>query len=558
MRGRQWLPGWALLLVGMACANAFTQAVFIRTNQLGFLGGDTKKGIILSHENMNGKVFEVVRAQGDIPVFRGSVGTRDGGYGKFEFCHPIDFSPVTDPGVYRISIAGEVSYPFAIGDAFYNRVVDSLMLFFLVQRCGRTDPLLHAPCHLHDVTKLISRGTGERRSVEATGGWHDAGDYVKFLNTAAYTTYTLLFAYEFDPQAFGFDHDANGIPDILDEARIGLRWLLKLNLGDGRLITQVQDLRDHDQGWRRPEDDELERDRPGFVGMGKNLTGIYCATMASAYRIWTERGHDPEFAGQCLTAAENLYSLRNNVPNIDTSGTGMYRDISFAGKMALGAVELFLATGQRNYLRDAKEYATAAGSDYWWSWGDINSYAHYRLAPLDKKFRKYLQNNLVASAQLARRHAFGEAGNGNWGSNNSILGVALQAILWKRLTGETVFDTLLTQQRDFILGMNPWGVSFIYGIGANYSKHLHSQVGYFRGGYLPGALAAGPVTVATQRQYPLSLERPDPYDNFQSESSVYHDDRMDYVTNEPTIAAAATAVFVMGYFSHEVHPPMER
>jgi hypothetical protein len=551
LRGK--IFGWTCVLAGMMSASGLSQSLFVRTNQLGFLTEDPKRGVVLSHGNLSGNSFEVFREEGGISVLRGLVGSGTGRHGKFAYCHPVDFSSVREPGIYRLRILGEVSAPFAIGEDVYDRVVDSLMMFFRVQRCGATNPLLHAPCHLRDVTRLVSAMGSERRIVDATGGWHDAGDYVKFLNTAAYTTYTLLFAYEFDPHAFGFDHDANGVPDVLDEARIGLQWLLKLNVGEGRLITQVQDLRDHDQGWRMPEDDELERDRPGFVGIGKNLVGIYCATMASASRIWNRVGKDQRFADQCLTSAENLYSLRKRIPDLDTSGTGMYRDVSFAGKMALGAVELYLSTGREDYLKDAKEYATTAGSDYWWSWGDINSYAHYRLAPLDRKFRKFLLNNLVASAGLARKHPFGEAGNGNWGSNNAILGAALQALLWKRLTGESTFDTLLTQQRDFVLGTNPWGVSFVFGIGTTYSKHFHSQVAHFRGGYLPGALAAGPVTAATQREYALPLDRRDPFEEFQSESSIYRDDRMDYLTNEPTIAAAATAVFVMGSLSRRAY-----
>jgi endoglucanase len=533
-------------LTAIASGMASSQTVFIRANQLGFLRREMKGATILSRRDLNGQGFEIVRPKGTRPVYRATIGRTWGRYGKFGYVHHINFSSLIEPGTYAIRAAGQESFPFAVGDSVYNRVVDSLMAFFRVQRCGATDPLLHGPCHTHDATRLTTDGTSGRKKVDASGGWHDAGDYVKFLNTAAYTTYTLLFAYEFNPQAFGFDHNTNGIPDVLDEAKIGLDWLLKLHVEERSLITQVQDLRDHDQGWRLPEEDALARDRPGFVGIGKNLVGIYSAVMACAYRIWNDNLHDQKFADRCLTAAEDLYSLRKEIPDIDSSGTGMYRDVHYRGKLALAACELYQSTKRPEYLQEAKMHATVAGSDYWWSWGDINSYAHYRLAQWDKGFTKYLRSNLEAARKLARGHAFGEASPGQWGSNNANLGAALQAILWRKITGETTFDSLATQQRDFILGRNPWGISFIFAIGTNFAKHFHSQVAHFNGGYLPGALAAGPVTAATLSQYPIPFERKDAYEEFQSDASVYRDDRMDYVTNEPTITAAATALFVLG------------
>ncbi|MBK6912731.1 MAG: glycoside hydrolase family 9 protein [Ignavibacteriales bacterium] len=146
-------------------------------------------------------------------------------------------------------------------------MVDSLMLFLKVQRCGPTNPFLHQPCHLSDVSAVIGDSTVV--SIDVTGGWHDAGDYIKFFSTAAYTTYMLLFAYEFDEEKFNFDNNGNSVPDILEEARIGLDWLLRCNYAPGKIITQVQDLDDHKLIWRMPEDDSLMFDRPGFYGIGK-------------------------------------------------------------------------------------------------------------------------------------------------------------------------------------------------------------------------------------------------------------------------------------------------
>ncbi len=533
----------------------------ISANQLGYLTGDVKSAIVASSIPLEGKRFDLVDAGSDIAVYSSSLGRNFGPYGGYAHHYRIDFSSVTTAGKYALRVEGERSYEFIIGEHVYDRLVDSLLLFFQVQRCGNTHPLLHGPCHLHDITGLYGNGPAKRVTMNVTGGWHDAGDYVKFLNTTAYAAYTMLFAYEFDPSVF--DRDAarvtasnsimglrkETVPEVLVEAKIGLDWLLKLPVPGRGIITQVQDLRDHDEGWRLPEDDVLGFDRPGYVGMGKNLVGMYAAVMALAARVWRDALHDSVFAGQCLTAAENMYSMRDQVPDVDSSGTGAYRDSQFTGKLALGAAELYLTTRREEYLKQATPLAIKAGADHWWSWGDVNSFAHYRLAGTDKRFLRYIMENLVAARTIARTHMFGEAVEARWGSNMSLLGVALQAILWKRLTGEIMFDTLATVQRDFILGRNQWGVSFISNIGTNFPRHFHSQVSYFKGGYLPGAVAAGPISVSILRRFPIPLEGSDKYADLQTETATYRDDRMDWITNEPTITGGATALFVMSYFA---------
>jgi hypothetical protein len=145
--------------------------------------------------------------------------------------------------------------------------------------------------------------------------------------------------------------------------------------------------------------------------------------------------------------------------------------------------------------------------------------------------------------------AFNECLNFTWGTTNSLLGVTLQAILFKKLTGNTQFDSLAIYQRDYILGRNPWGLSFIYNIGSVFARHLHSQVAYFNSGYLPGGLSAGPAPISILNQY--KINRTDStYNYFNTNSVKYFDDMNDYITNEPTIGSNATAVFVYGYYSN--------
>ena len=540
-----------LLLMILSSASVWgRQKVFIRANQQGYLPSDIKTFLVISVNKLTSQKFNVLNFYGDNVVYSGKLKLTGKKSGNFNFIYEGDFSSLKKEGTFYISAGKTHSYSFKIGEKIFNPVVDSLMQFFRVQRCGYTHPYFHKTCHIADATSLIINGKKINKKFDVTGGWHDAGDYVKFLNTTAFTTYLMLFAYDFDPIKFGFDDDKDGVPDILAEAKIGLDWLQRAVYKKYKLVTQVQDLRDHDVGWRMPENDPLAFDRPAFIGIGKNLVGIYTATMALASRIWRLRFNYDEYADKCLTDAENIFSVRNNVPDVDSSGTGMYIDSKYKAKLALGAVELYLTNRKPELLDEAKKLAREAGSDYWWSWGDINVLADYRLARIDTSFRQYIRQNLERFVKTSKTHAFGEGTDYTWGTNNTLLGVSLQAILWKNLTGDSSYDTLSCIQRDYVLGRNPWGISFISKIGKDYTENFHHQVAYFQHGYLPGGFAAGPIKKKIYEKYKIHFTTPDRFAFFQPDSVIYRDDRNDYLTNEPTIVGNATAVFVFGYYSN--------
>ncbi len=530
----------------VGCSAVKTDPVYIRLNQQGYLPSDLKTAVIMAEKPVEEKEFSIKELSSGGKVFEGVLPGSLHSYGKFKYCFAVDFTKLNKPGKYVLEYADQLSVPFEINKNLYNAVVDSLMIFFRVQRCGPTNPYLHEVCHLSDVARL--NGDIKDNMVDVTGGWHDAGDYIKFLLTTAYTTYMMLFAYEFEPEKFQFDHNNNGAPDILEEARVGIDWLLRCNYKKGKLITQVQDLRDHDVGWRLPENDTLRYDRIGYTGMGKNQIGLFAAVMAAASRIWSSKFFDYDFANKLLAAAEDLYSIRNNVPDVDSSASGFYQDTHFYGKLALGAVELYQTKNDIAYLNDAKRYADSAGADYWWSWGNINSLAHFKLAKYERRYSSFIRDNLEAFLNNMRSSVFNEGLAYSWGTTNSFLGISLQAILYKNLTGSAKYDSLIVLHRDYILGRNPWGLSFIYNIGETYPQHFHSQIAYFKNGYLPGAISAGPAPVSILNEYDIKREN-FRYNAFNTDSIKYFDDRQDYITNEPTIVTNATGLFVFGYFS---------
>jgi len=541
-----FLPGLLLfsttIVLNLSCQNS---DYYVRLNQAGYLPDDLKSGVIISEDEQEFESFFVIDNNSGANVYKGNIELSGYEYDKFSYCYTFDFTELQKAGKFLISINGIEKSKFQIDENIYSGIVDSLMLFFRVQRCGPTAPLLHEKCHLSDATRSI--GTVDSSSIDVTGGWHDAGDYIKFFSTTAITTYMLLFSYNFDEERFGFDNNNNNAPDILEEAKTGLDWLLRCNYSDSLFVIQVQDETDHTIGWRLPENDSLMFNRPAFVGIGKNLVGIYSAVMAMAYKIWSERLSYPEFAEQCLESSIQKYSIHNSVKDIENGHSSFYKDKNYLGKLALGAIELYYATGEKKYLYDAIVYGDSAKSDFWWSWGDINSLAHYRISETIPRFIQYVSDNLSVFNQNMRKSVFSESTDFTWGTTATFLGAALQVILYKNATGIDKFDSLLYLQRDYIFGRNPWGISFVTNIGNVYPKNVHSQIAYFNNGYIPGALTAGPASEEILDQFDISRKNTT-YNNFNSDEIKYFDDRQDYITNEPTIFSNATALFVLGYF----------
>ncbi len=538
-----------LFLMLTACSPARdknNEKIYIRLNQIGFLNNDYKSAVILSEYELTGQKFVVYNFDNSEVVFSGEIGNNIGKYGSFNYSYDINFTQVRKSGRYAVKIGKYSSFEFQISPNIYSDFAPYLLEFFKVQRCGYTHPIMHKTCHIADVTEVIENGQQRNEKFDVTGGWHDAGDYTKFLNTTAFSTYLFLFAYDFSPEKFSFDLNNNSVPDILEEAKIGLDWLLRANYYDKKFITQVQNEKDQAVGWRMPEKDPLQFERPGFIGIGKNLVGIYVAALALGSRIWRDEIKYPEFSDKLLKTAMKFYSLKDTVPDVDSTGTGFYLDKHYEGKLALAAIELYNLQNDEKYLDDAIYYAKLAGTEAWWGWGNVAAFADYKIAKVKPQFVDFLKKSLIQFAKHSKKQTFGECVDLYWGSNLNLLGAPLINVLYKNLTSDNSFDKIAIINRDFILGRNPWGISFVYKKGKNYVKNFHHQIAYFHGGKLPGGLSGGPVMKSVYGDIEINYSTKDIYARFQTETCFFRDDRNDYVCNEPTISTNATAIFVFG------------
>lgn len=167
----------------------------------------------------------------------------------------LDFTALVEPGDYYVfdPAAGISSEVFGIGDDVYQPVLRAAVRMYLHQRCGVAKgaafvgaPYADAPCHVGSQQDTQCRSVSNpvaSTAKDLSGGWHDAGDYNKYVNYADDAVHDLLAAYRNDPSVWRDDWDlpesGNGVADLLDEVAVELRWLLKMQKTDGSLLHKV-------------------------------------------------------------------------------------------------------------------------------------------------------------------------------------------------------------------------------------------------------------------------------------------------------------------------------
>jgi endoglucanase len=592
--------GSALSLV-IAAAFATGQQTFVRINQVGYLPKDQKIAIVISQTPVRGG-FRVLRGDRQ-HVFTGklqNVPAGDWG-GNFRYNYQADFSRLKLKGSFRIELDANVpgSASFPIG--FYPVYQEDLLFFLRQQRCGY-NPYLGAYCHQKD-GKSFYGPMPDGTIIDATGGWHDAGDQLKYLITASNATARMLLAYELEKGKFADDVDAlgnekpNGIPDVLDEAKWGLDWIFKLHPAPDQLFHQIADDRDH-RGFKLPQDDPADYGwgpngyRPVYFANGKpqglrnwksratgiaNIAGRSAAAMAMAYRIWNNDLHDPKFAARCLDAAVELYQMGQRQEGYQQGNSFgapyRYNENTWADDMEWAAAELYKAFKKPLYLADAKRYAALAGATSWmqyetsdmgeqmsrhyerYPFTNVGHYSLYQIAN-DRQTKRevagYYRDGIERVIAHSKTNPYGIGVPFLWCSNNLVVAFITQVILYERMTGDLRYHPAMIAHRDWLFGRNPWGTSMFTVVPRNgeFPEDVHLPIVQLLKKQVPGGLVDGPIDAKTYAGLiGLRLNQPDEFAEFQTDRVVYHDDVGDYASNEPTMDGTADAIFMMAALS---------
>jgi endoglucanase len=591
---------FTVLAFWMLFANvAHAQQGWIRINQLGYMPDQPKVAVWCSKTGeMPGK-FALHDANSGKVVWEGMSGTPFGAYGPFSQTCRLDFSVWKRPGRYFIMAGNVESPPFEIDESVFKGAADFALRYMRQQRCGY-NPFLQDSCHTHDGYTMYGP-MPDSTHIDVTGGWHDASDYLQYSTTSANAAFHLLAAARDFPHSFTDVYDAgghsgsNGIADVLDEARWGLEWILKMHPRPEWMFNQIADDRDH-VSMRIPKEDSFYGkgfERPVYFctgapqGLGKyqnratgtaSTAGKFAAALALGAEMWKDK--DAVLTAQLRQRARSAFEFGLAKPGVCQTAPNrapyFYEEDNWKDDMQLAAAAMLQAdiavdidlAGYAWMLAREEPLTPWFGADTarHYQWYPFINLGHFELAKLVKGKKKkeltdYYRQGIDKVWQKAKGNAFYRGIPFIWCSNNLTTSFAIQCYWYRQLSGDDTYIRLEQACFDWLFGANPWGTSFVVGLPASGDtpKDPHSAFTYLKNYPIDGGLTDGPVYGSIfGRLIGIKLYEPDEYAEFQSDLAVYHDDYGDYSTNEPTMDGTASLVYLLAAKSEAAKSPRKR
>jgi len=563
----------ALFLITMFSEIAYSQAtatgqaaanIPIRVNQLGYRPGSHKLAVFVDpaegyNSGVNftpGSTFSVKRTSDHQVVFTGDVIKRNptwndkygGDIDNFSGDRTWhgDFSAFTTPGEYYIECNGAQSYAFKIDDNIYADLLKIAMRWYYYQRMNIPitsqygGSWTHSGCYTQDAqaTDYFNPGSNPK---DMSGGWWDAGDPTKYVSFTPYTLAELMFAYEISGVSnddWNIPESGNGIPDMLDEIKWEMDWLLKMQNDNGGVHNRVTNDRAGCDHYDDPGDDNAQRYYTAVTTYSTAAAGASYAHFSVLIRPF-----DAAYADKLVNAAKKAYQYLEAHPNIeppltqqsngdmvslDDGGTnracgadgGRKEYIATSYRYLLYA-NLFRATGEDTYknkfhsIWDNLEGGWSATSE------DLSRYAklnYIKAAGADADKVTAIKNDIKNTAgwtvnYTSNNDAYGVMTDGGgywWGFNGSICNRGAVTMIAKHLGVDPAQDANYTATAErhvhHMLGMNALNYCYLTNLGDHTSEAnlgaencvMKPHHGWYGDKYtnpagpVPGALLAGP------------------------------------------------------------------
>ncbi|NEW83803.1 MAG: polysaccharide deacetylase family protein [Mariniphaga sp.] len=562
---------------------------WIRINQMGYLPQSVKVAVFISDESTELHQFQLVDAVSNKTVFENLPLIYDGSKWGMKSAARLNFSRFSTQGRYYIKAGNSRSAEFTIAPDVYKGSADYILNYMRQQRCG-FNPYLKDSCHTHDGF-IVDHPIKSGQIIDAKGGWHDATDYLQYTTTSANAVYQMLFAYSKNPEAYGDQYNAaglpgaDGIPDILNEIRWGLDWLVKMNPDSTEMYNQIADDRDH-KGFRLPNKDTASYGnglyRPVYFITGKvqglskyknrstgvsSTAGKFSSAFAMGAQIFQT---DPKFSKLLAAKAKQAYAF--GLTDLGVAQTTsvvspyFYEEDNYIDDLELAAYELYKLSGEDYYLKQANYWGQLEPITPWMEKGSARHYQYYPFVnlghanqanidnPVAKTFSAFMNNGLKAIYERGKTDPFLNGIPYIWCSNNLNAAAITQARLYYEATSDTTYLEMEAALRDWLFGCNPWGTSMICGLPSNGDspQYPHSSYTVINGEITFGGLVDGPVYKEIFNGHiGVGLLKKDVYEPFQNGIAVYHDDMGDYTSNEPTMDGTASLSYYLSSLEKE-------
>jgi endoglucanase len=539
----------------------------IKLSQVGYPAGARKLAFVAG--GAPAATFTVVRADDGARVLRGCLSEPVADTDSGDQVRTADLSALDRPGRYVIEVPGVGrSLAFEIGDDVFARALYLSLRSFYGQRCGTVVDLgpefpgyRHPACHRAGAWHASSGRQGARPSIK---GWHDAGDYGRYVVNSGIATGTLLWAFEmFGDRLKGLHleipESGDAVPDALDEVRWNLEWMLSMQDEDGGVFHKQTSERF--PGFVMPQDDPgvsyvIGTGGPPFKG--SCATGDVAAVAAIAARVY--QPYDAAFAEAALVAARRAWAWATAHPtqaylNPPGIGTGAYGDADCRDELLWAAAELWRTSGDagagRYFLEHERELRTSLRPDGPPGWANVAPFALWAYALSesgDPATRQAVRAASLAAADaiVARSAASGYrvslvGSDYVWGSNGVAANYGLQLLVAHAMKPEPRYLEAARDNLYYLLGRNPFSLSWVTRVGPNPFRHPHHRPSGAdaNGEPWPGLLAGGPNRHRQDRTMERLLPHPTP------PARMYLDEQDSYATNENAINWNAALVFLL-------------
>jgi endoglucanase len=582
----------------------------VRVNQVGYLPYGPKNATLVT-EATDPVAWQLKNAAGST-VARGRSVPKGVDPTAGENVQTIDFSSYVKNGNgYTLVADGETSFPFDISGAAYEKLRKASKTFFYTNRSGIaiSDTLAPGygraaghvgvapnqgdtavPCQSldDDSQKILPEPWTCDYTSDVTGGWYDAGDHGKYVVNGGISVAQLMQEFERSRRAPTADRYAladgtmripeagNKVPDLLDEAKWELDWLLKMQVKPGRPLAGMAFHKVADVDWTGiPLDPAADPQKRVLYRPSTAATLNLAAAAAQGARLFAP--YDRAYSRQLLTAATTAYAAAKANPALyapaadgaldPNPGSGPYNDNNVTDEFYWAAAELYLSTGGANYRQDVVNSplntADIFGSGGF-GWADVAAMGRLDLATVPSAIpgRAAIQASVVAAgrAYLATEKAepFGQAyapdgDNYTWGSNSAVLNNMQVIGTAFDLTGDPQLRDGVERSMDYILGRNALNISYVTGYGTVFSQNQHSRMyAHESNAALPhppaGTVAGGPNSTTASTGDPISTPL---FKNGCAAQKCYIDDNGSWSTNEITINWNAPLSWVASFIADQ-------
>lgn len=488
-----------------------------RINQVGYLS-NLEKEVVFNYNP--GDYFGVYKAEDDSLIYVGTISSPVYDNDSEDTVYKGFFKDVIEEGEYYIkSEFGEYTYDFYIGNNVYDDLSSSVLHFLYVQRCGsdivdKYNNLSHPACHTNE-SKIWSYTDEEY--LDTTGGWHDAGDYGKYLYTTNQTIADLLISI-----LYGESDDA-----LLEEARYGLEFIMKLQRNSGSVYNKVTS-----KEFSKFVSPEYDTQEQFVLYKWTSSTASFAGCMGLAYEVFKDI--DEEFSNKCLEsfnkAINYLYDNQSasNEHNPDGFNVGTYYlDDEIDERLFAYAVAYKISNDTKYLILINNLLDETAQNSYY----RVFSYVTL-LDTLNEENELYtriydeLENmcNSISDEILSNGYPYPSSDFQN--SNGTCARAVTRLLLGARYLKDERYLVRASEAINYLLGQNTLDLCFVYEYGYKSPHSIHSRLAISHGQTtIKGALASGVVQNLTENILKNNFSEDTPLakrwiDNYESYGNV--------------------------------------